>query len=269
MSEQDPTIFDPPEEKKPESGNRFRVSNAIWTIIAGAVIAATLFTLWTPANLFSNQSINQLFQAWQADALPAYPTATAMPSPRIGIVAGHYGSDSGAVCDDGLTEMQVNLALATRVQQKLRDAGYQVDLLQEFDERLSDYQALALISIHNDTCKLLGPEFTGFKVAAAASNAYPERATRLRECMIARYGAMTGMTFHESTVTIDMTNYHTFGEIHPDTTAAIIETGFLGSATDRAMLTQQPDLVANAIVAGVLCYIRNENIVQVTATPLP
>ncbi len=267
MSEQDPTIFDPPEEKKPEPANRFSMANAFWSIVTAAVITATLFTLWTPANLFSNQSLDRLFQAWQADALPAYPTATAIPAPRIGIVAGHYGNDSGAVCDDGLMEMQVNLAIATRVQQKLVDAGYQVDLLQEFDDRLDGYQGLALISIHNDTCKLLGPEFTGFKVAAAASNAYPERATRLRECLIARYADTTGLKFHESTVTVDMTNYHTFSEIHADTTAAIIETGFLSA--DRDKLTKEPDLIARGVVAGILCYVRNENIQQVTATPVP
>jgi len=268
MSEQDPTIFDTPEEKQPEKpSSRFSIWNTLWSTISVAVIVATLFTLWTPANLFSNQMLDRLFQAWQADTLPTYPTPTAQPAPRIGIVAGHYGNDSGAVCDDGLTEMQVNLAIATRVQQKLVDAGYQVDLLEEFDDRLAGYRGLALISIHNDTCKYLGPDFSGFKVAAAASSAYPEKATRLRECMITRYETKTTLAFHPSTITTDMTSYHSFSEIHTDTTAAIIETGFLNA--DREILTKQPELIAQGIVDGILCYVRNENIQQVTPTPAP
>lgn len=267
MSEQDPTIFDPPEEKKKDNGNRFSILNAVWSIVSVALITATLFSLWTPANLFSNQSLERLFQAWQADDLPAYPTATAVPAPRIAIVAGHYGNDSGAECEDGLTEMQVNLAIATRVQQMLIDKGYQVDLLEEFDERLSGYQGLALVSIHNDTCAYLGPEFTGFKVAAAASSAYPERATRLLECMVTRYEQTTGLPFHASTITNDMTSYHSFNEINTNTTAAIIETGFLN--VDREILTKQPELIAEGVANGILCYVRNENITQPTATPQP
>jgi N-acetylmuramoyl-L-alanine amidase len=55
-----------------------------------------------------------------------------------------------------------------------------------------------------------------------------------------------------------MTFYHAFDEISPNTTAAIIETGFLN--LDYEILTQQPDLVATGIVNGILCYINNESI---------
>jgi N-acetylmuramoyl-L-alanine amidase len=35
------------------------------------------------------------------------------PGPlRVGIIAGHAGFDSGAVCDDGLTEVEVNATIA-------------------------------------------------------------------------------------------------------------------------------------------------------------
>ena len=54
-----------------------------------------------------------------------------------------------------------------------------------------------------------------------------------------------------------MTSYHAFEEVHPDNAAAIIETGFLN--LDRLMLTQQPDVLAEGIAKGVLCYIRNED----------
>ena len=73
--------------------------------------------------------------------------------PRIGIVAGHWGSDDGACCPDGLTEVEVNLEIAERVVQSLKGRGYQVDLLEEFDTRLNGYLADALISIHADSCQ--------------------------------------------------------------------------------------------------------------------
>jgi hypothetical protein len=64
------------------------------------------------------------------------------PQLRIGIVAGHSGNDSGAVCYDGnnnvtLTEVDVNLKIAAIVQQQLTQKGFQVDLLREFDTRLN------------------------------------------------------------------------------------------------------------------------------------
>jgi hypothetical protein len=73
----------------------------------------------------------------------------------IGIVVGHWNDatkDPGAVCPDGLTEFQVNQDIATRVEQNLVEQGFDVDLLREFDDRLAGYRALALISIHADSC---------------------------------------------------------------------------------------------------------------------
>lgn len=231
---------------------------ALSTILTVSLVLATLFTMWTPANLFSNQMLDNLFQAWQANPTLTMPTPTPSPRPRIGIVAGHWGNDSGAVCTDGLTEMSVNLEIATRVQQYLLTEGYEVDLMQEFDEKLYEYQALALVSIHNDSCLFVNDQATGFKVAAAASSAYPEKAERLSACLIDRYSKTTGMFYHVNTITDDMTQYHTFREINSNTTAAIIETGFLN--LDRRILTEQPDLVAQGISNGILCYIKNEPI---------
>lgn len=240
---------------KPSIRNSPAVS-AISTILTVSLVLATLFTMWTPANLFSNQMLDNLFQAWQANPTLTMPTPTPSPRPRIGIVAGHWGNDSGAVCSDGLTEMSVNLEIATRVQQLLLTEGYEVDLMQEFDEKLYEYQALALVSIHNDSCVYVNDQATGFKVAAAASSAYPEKAERLSACLTDRYAKTTGMVYHANTITDDMTQYHTFREINSNTTAAIIETGFLN--LDRRILTEQPDLVAQGIANGVLCYIKNE-----------
>lgn len=260
------TTAQPVSRSRPRRGG-FSAWKALSSVISIALLVATLFTLWTPDNLFSNNLMDRMFQSVQPAApLEVLPTPTNSPRPRIGIVAGHWGNDPGAVCADGLTEMDVNLRIATAVQAKLVSEGFDVDLLKEFDPRLTGYQAMALISIHNDSCDYINDEATGFKVAAAPSSAYPEKATRLTACLSQRYQAITGLSFHYNTVTRDMTEYHAFSETHSDTTAAIIETGFLN--LDREILTKNTDLVAQGVASGILCFVRNEDVPQVpAATP--
>ena len=90
------------------------------------------------------------------------------------------------------------------------------------------------------------------------------RATRLTTCLVDRYMAATGLKFHANSITTDMTEYHSFSEIDPNTIAAIIETGFLN--LDRTYLTTHTDQVADGIVQGILCFVNNENI---EPTPFP
>ena len=101
-------------------------------------------------------------------------------------------------------------------------------------------------------------------MAAALDSAYPEKATRLTNCLIDRYGKTTGLAFKANT-TDDMTSYHAFGEVNTETTAAIIEAGYLN--LDQQILTKNPEIVAQGIVDGLLCFIRNENVVPVNTTP--
>jgi N-acetylmuramoyl-L-alanine amidase len=195
----------------------------------------------------------------------ALPTMTAAPKPLIGIVAGHWGNDPGAVCENGTTEMDVNLRIATLVAQYLKAEGYPVDLMQEYDPKLRIYQAAALVSIHNDSCQYVNEEATGFKVAAAVGTVHQEKASRLTSCLINRYQSRTGLKYHENTITPDMQEYHTFDEINSATPAAIIETGFLN--LDYTLLTEHPDIVARGVADGILCYVRNAPIEWSTPAP--
>jgi N-acetylmuramoyl-L-alanine amidase len=268
MNETTPPAQEPtPEIKTAAKPQGFNFWSAFQTVISVAIVAATLFTLWTPANLFSNQLLENMFLAMQTRPTQmAYPTTTPLPRPRIGIVAGHWGNDSGSVCADGLTEAEVNLKIATLVQQDMQSQGFDVDLLKEFDPKLTQYQGLLLLSIHNDSCTYINDQATGFKVASAMSNPHPEKATRLTACLVSRYQSITGLPFRYNTITDDMTQYHAFNEINSNTTAAIIETGFLN--LDRQILTEHTDLIAKGITAGLLCYIRNEDVPsQVLPTP--
>jgi N-acetylmuramoyl-L-alanine amidase len=182
------------------------------------------------------------------------PTLTPTPTaPRIGLVAGHHGNDSGAVCADGLTEAEVNLDIAERVASTLRTRGYLVDVLDEYDPRLSGYQALLLLSIHADSCEYINEEASGFKAARVFDSKVPEAEDRLVDCLANRYTAHTGLQFHANSITPDMTSYHGFYEVAPDTPAAIIEVGFL--YLDRALLTEHPDQAAQGIVDGIVCFL--------------
>lgn len=246
-----------------EQGHRMRVNmfRQIWIVFSTGALLATLFTAFTPLGLIPlglGERIAQLFSSEPSNNLAVqFPTPTARPKPTIGIVAGHWGNDPGATCSDGLREVDVNLEIATRVKEILVAEGFDVDVLMEKDDRLNQYRALLLVSIHADSCQFINTESTGFKVASALSSARPDKANRLVACLTSRYQIATNLNFHAGSITSDMTNYHAFDEIHVDTTAAIIETGFLN--LDRQLLTQEPERVASGISAGVLCYIRNED----------
>lgn len=232
----------------------------VWKVMWVGAVMATLFTAWVPLGLFPygfTDSLNQMFNPAEESISGQFPVPTPRPRPRVGIVAGHWGNDSGTVCADGLTEDQVNLEIATMVKERLNAEGFEVDLLGEFDDRLKAYDALALISIHADSCKFIDLNATGFKVAASLANPQPEKANRLVACMHSRYLVATGLPYHAGSITTDMTSYHAFEEIRPETTAAIIETGFLN--LDKQLLTENQEIVAEGIVNGVLCYIYNED----------
>jgi N-acetylmuramoyl-L-alanine amidase len=251
------------------SGGMFR---QLEIIIAVAFVIATLFTAWTEPGLLpgglSEKISNALsLQKSTPQIGSEYPTSTPRANPRIGIVAGHSGNDSGAVCSDalgGIREVDINLNVASLVKEDLVAQGYDVDLLAEFDHRLTGYHALALVSIHADSCEYINDQATGFKVTAAISTKYPEQAARLTTCLRTRYASVTGLEFHSGSVTADMTNYHAFREISADTPAVIIETGFMN--LDHEILTQKPDVIANGIASGILCFVRNEDI---SATQIP
>ena len=236
----------------------------ISSVIGVGVVTATMFSLWMPGSLMPGNLQNRLAQAAnpsQAQVLTPAPDAalpSGFPAKKIGIVVGHRGSDSGAVCSNGLTELEVNSNVATFAQMKLIDMGYDVELLDEFDSRLKDYQAGLLFSIHADSCDYINDSATGFKVAAALSETKSDNSNRLVQCVADRYANLTGLRYHYQSITNDMTRYHAFSEIDPNTTAGIIEIGFLN--LDQETLTSKPELLADGIVAGIKCYMNNEGV---------
>ena len=253
---------------RPEPRKRRRPIYAVHLTVAVGILLATLFTALPSRGLADGEFYKRLGILLTPQSAEGDPLI-AQPQLRIGIVAGHSGNDSGAVCYDGngevtLTEADVNLEVAALVQDRLIQQGFLVDLLKEFDTRLNGYRALAIVSIHNDSCEYINDQATGFKVAAALNTNDVNRANRLTACLVDRYQRATLMTFHAGSITGDMREYHAFREIDPSTVAAIIETGFLN--LDREILTKHPDRVAEGIVQGILCFTNTEN---VEPTPVP
>jgi N-acetylmuramoyl-L-alanine amidase len=243
----------------------------IGLVIVVGMTLATIFTLWTPGNFSPAALVSQLagvldFQRVESVSTPLPPTPSPISElPLVGLVSGHKGNDAGAVCPDGLTEAQVNYDIALRVKAGLEANGFHVDLLDEFDPRLEAYQALALVSIHNDSCEYVNDLATGYKVAGALESRARDKSARLAACLTDRYATATGMSFHANTVTRDMTQYHSFYEIADTTPAAIIETGFLN--LDRKILTEEPHRVAQGVIDGIICYARGEPVAPARPTP--
>ena len=133
----------------------------------------------------------------------------------------------------------------------LQYEGYDAEILAEYDDKLPRYRADAFLSIHTDSCEIA--ELSGFKVARLAVSSIPEIEDRLVSCLIREYGQATGLALHKDSITYDMTSYHAFKEIDPETPGAIIELGFM--AVDRDLLTENSYAVAQGIARGIACFL--------------
>lgn len=183
-------------------------------------------------------------------AKPIMQRLTQSPGPiRIGIISGHKGNDSGAVCADGLTEAVVNENIAVRVVSALQTRGIAADLLTEFDPRLEGYIATGLVSIHADSCDYFNEFATGFKMAGSS---YTD-SSQLSICVEDAYRRATQMNYHANTITPHMTDYHAFRQLAAGVPGIILEVGFMN--LDRPVLEGRPELLAEAITDGIWCYI--------------
>jgi N-acetylmuramoyl-L-alanine amidase len=254
---------------KARKASAFNFWRGLQTTLGAAFVVATLFTLWMPGSLIESNLEAKMAQALESSGEDEPIADESVNSPnlsnRIGVVAGHYGeNDPGAVCANGVTEVELNLEIATLVQKSLTEMGYEVDLLEEFDTRLDGYRGSVVVSIHLDSCQYINDLATGFKVAGALSNKDVVASQRLTACLSQRYGEITGLPYHAGSVTNDMTYYHAFSEIAPETNAAIIEAGFMNQ--DYQFITEETEKIAEGIVSGILCFLNNEAI-KPTAIP--
>ena len=249
------TIQNDSQGRQSANGPQNKTVKAVFNVLLTAVLAATLFTTLPASGMGFNSS---LFKPGTGSGESS--DATQEVELHVGLVVGHWGHDTGAICSEslgGYMEVDINYTVADLTRQYLQAEGVKVDLLKEFDNHLDGYQSNAIISIHADTCEYIPELGTGFKIAEAADNKRPEQAARLMACLKNRYGVATGLRY-DHRITQDMTSYHAFGEVDPNTPAVIIEAGYMNQ--DRELLTKNPSLVARGITAGIMCYLNREEI---------
>ncbi|MDE2858940.1 MAG: N-acetylmuramoyl-L-alanine amidase [Chloroflexota bacterium] len=240
------------------AGGFFRT---IFVVGISAGLVATVLTWFTDPQFLNPAVVKglQLNAPMLMADTGATPTPVATPNwhYRIGIISGHRGQDSGAVCEDEygypvLQEVDINFSVAQRVVAKLKAENFTVDLLDENDPRLDNYQGVALVSIHANTCYDFGEFVSGYIVAKAEARPDFGNDSTLRECVALNFGALVPLE-RSFVLTLDMTDYHVFRKIHPLTPAVIIEMGYM--LADREVLETEPELLAQAITNGVYCYL--------------
>jgi N-acetylmuramoyl-L-alanine amidase len=185
---------------------------------------------------------------WLSDMSSRPADRAALEGRRIGVISGHRGFDSGAICEDGRLEVDTVARIAENAVRRLQRAGAQVDLLEEYDARLDGYAADALVSIHADSCI----ERSGFKVARWADSPLPAVEDRLVRCLSDSYAAATALPFDADTITDDMTLYHAFRKLAVQTPGAIVEVGFMEG--DWNLIGRRPAVAADGIVDGLVCF---------------
>jgi len=185
---------------------------------------------------------------------------------RVGVQIGHFENDavpeelsgltrngSGAV-GGGSTELATVKVIAEKLVPLLEAQGMVVDVLPATVP--VDYHADAFISIHADGNN--NSSVSGFKIAGPSYD-FSGRSQALVEALDTAYAAGTGLR-RDTNITRRMSGYYAFNwrrydhALHPMTPAAIVETGFMTNSSDRALLVNRPDVVAQAIANGLIAF---------------
>ena len=206
----------------------------------------------------------------QLAAIPpslAPSTAAAAPKVNVAIQAGHWKSaelpeplaqlrTSTGAYGGGRTESQVTLDIAQRVARILRGKGLAVEVLPATIP--TGYKADLFISLHADGNNSAGPR--GYKVSTRWRSEVAALDALLVQSIEEGYGAVTKMP-QDGSITRAMRGYYAYSTYRGEeyrlgetTPAAILEMGFMSNPTDRAIMFDNPDLVARGVVAGVENY---------------
>jgi len=168
---------------------------------------------------------------------------------------GNTGAEGG-----GKSEWEVNFAIAESTATFLEDQGVEVDILPATVPE--EYWADVFLAIHadgsTDTTK------SGYKFASPWKDLTND-SELLVSLLESKYEEYTHLE-NDPNITKNMRGYYAFSwwrydhAIHPLTTAAIAETGFLTNASDRKIIVDNPEVPAQAISEAILIYLRNEGL---------
>lgn len=194
--------------------------------------------------------------------------------PRVGIQAGHWKLDevpeeldglkaSTGARGGGVTEQAAVLKIAQLVQEILEKEGVMVDLIPATVP--VDYVADAFVSIHADGSS--SAQVSGFKISGPRRD-FSGRSHDLIDALYESYEEATSMGRDDNNITRRMSGYYAFNwrrfdhALHPLVPAAIVETGFMTSAKDRAIIVAQPERAADGIAKGILTFLKQNNLLS-------
>ncbi len=193
-------------------------------------------------------------------------------SAKVALQVGHWKSDehpeelkklrgNTGARGGGKQEWEVNYAIAVLIKDQLDKYGINVEILPATVP--PSYWADVFISIHTDGST--DPAKSGYKIAAPWRD-YTKKADKLVSLLEKEYEVTTGFE-KDPNITRNMRGYYAFSwwryehSIHPMTTAAIVETGFLTSAEDRKIIVNSPESSAKGITNGLLKYLEEEGLI--------
>jgi N-acetylmuramoyl-L-alanine amidase len=186
--------------------------------------------------------------------LPPGPLRT-LPSVSIVIDAGHGGKDPGAPGLAGMSEKQVNLAVAREVTRLLRARGARVwntresDVFLTLDERCDhaeERRAALFVSIHADAARRRAARGTTVYIARNASKASVRAGTAIARALEQAGFESRGLRRAGYRVLV--------GHSRP---AVLVECGFLSNPTEAQLLATKSyrDRVAQAIADGIVAFV--------------
>lgn len=208
-----------------------------------------------------------------AGAAPAPALFTRIPKPilpagprRVGIQAGHWLSANAppelwrlltqtGTSWNGVSEVEINLDVATRIKKILEARGIVVDVLPTTIP--PSYVADAFVALHGDGDRT--GENSGFKMAFSARRTPYEG--DLLESIKSSYGAATGLGYDGGRISRNMLFYYAMSwqrnkySTAPHTPSVILEMGYVSNDDDRELLTEHADVVAGGIAEGILRFL--------------
>lgn len=171
-------------------------------------------------------------------------------------IRGNTGSTGG-----GKSEWEVNFAIAEATAEILQAKGITVDILPATVP--PRYWADVFVAIHADGST--SPATSGYKVAPPWRS-LTGKAQQLSDAIQTAYGSTTELPL-DANISRNMRGYYAFAfwrfehAVHPMTTAAILETGFLTSPHDRRIIVEQPQFAAQGLAEGILVYLQQEELI--------
>lgn len=228
---------------------------AIISIIFSALLTATLLVTFSPGSEYIDQIVPTI--ETENNEIPGQNNQQKI----IGILPGHYGFDNGYQCGGDLNfvkEADVNLRIAVMVRDYLEMHGYTVNFMHEFDPKLTNYTALALVSIHTNNCNTGNNTQSGFQITTGGQNAYPSESKRLNDCLTYHYEQSSGLNFLGENYTPEEEMLYSFDTVNNYTTISVIHTGYLGN--DYRTISEKTNSLAKGIADGIICYVENETV---------